>query len=162
MTKIFTPFQLSMVFLLAACAKGEPLATAAADESLRALDRAYAEAWLAPSPADQERAVLALFDRNAVIMPDGASGPEEGVSSLRRFWFPDDAPATTVSHFDREIDDIEVNGDLGVVSGRYVLSFSYDGRDLTQKGNYVLVARYAGGAWRIRRMIWNDTPLTDV
>ena len=149
-------------FVLAACADRAPSAAPAAEEGLRALDRAYAEAWLAPSPADQERAVLALFDREAVIMPDGAAGPEEGISSLRRFWFPEDAPATTVSHFDREIDDIEVDGDLGVVSGRYVLSFRYDGRDMTQKGNYILVARYGGGAWRIKRMIWNDAPLTDV
>ncbi len=147
---------------IAACADREPPAAPAAEEGLRALDRAYAEAWLAPSPADQERAVLALFDREAVIMPDGAAGPEEGISSLRRFWFPEDAPATTVSHFDREIDDIEIEGDLGVVSGRYVLSFRYDGREMTQKGNYVLVARYRGGAWRIKRMIWNDAPLTDV
>jgi ketosteroid isomerase-like protein len=148
--------------LSAACVDREPPAAPAAEEGLRALDHAYAEAWLAPSPADQERAVLALFDRDAVIMPDGAAGPEEGISSLRGFWFPDDAPATTVSHFEREIDDVEVNGDLGVVSGRYVLRFRYDGRDMTQKGNYILVARYGGGAWRIKRMIWNDAPLTDV
>lgn len=147
---------------LAACVEAEPPDAPAAEEGLRALDRSYAEAWLAPSPDGQERAVLALFDRDAVIMPDGAAGPEEGVSSLRRFWFPDDAPSTTVSHFERQIDAIEIEGDLGVVSGRYVLSFSYDGRDLTQKGNYVLVARYARGAWKIRRMIWNDAPLTDV
>jgi len=153
---------MSVAVLLGACAKIEPPEAAAATASLRALDEAYAKAWLAPAPDDQERAVLALFDRDAVIMPDGAAAPEEGVSSLRRFWFPDDAPSTTVSHFEREIDDVEVAGNLGVVSGRYVLSFSFDGRDLTQKGNYILVARYAGGAWRIKRMIWNDAPLTDV
>lgn len=153
---------LTSVLSIAACVEAEPPAGPAAEEGLRALDRAYAEAWLSPSPEAQERAVLALFDREAVIMPDGAAGPEEGISSLRRFWFPDDAPSTTVSHFDRVIDAIELEGDLGVVSGRYVLSFRYDGRDLTQKGNYVLVARYAGGAWKIRRMIWNDAPLTDV
>jgi len=155
-------YLIAAALLTAACSRVETPEAAAAAEGLRALDRAYAQAWLAPSPEDQERAVLALFDRDAVIMPDGAAGPEEGVSSLRRFWFPDDAPATTVSHFEREIDDVEISGDLGVVSGRYLLSFSYDGRDLTQKGNYVLVARFAGGAWRIKRMIWNDAPLTDV
>jgi len=148
--------------VLAACADNAPPAPTAAEEALRALDRAYADAWLAPSPDAQERAVLALFDRDAVIMPDGAAGPEEGVASLRRFWFPEDAPSTTVSHFERSIDAVDVDGNLGVVSGRYVLSFRYDGRDLTQKGNYILVARYAGGAWKIRRMIWNDAPLTDV
>lgn len=153
---------LTVSLALAACVEAEPPRAPAAEEGLRALDRAYAEAWLAPSPDGQERAVLALFDRDAVIMPDGAAGPEEGLSSLRQFWFPDDAPSTTVSHFDRAIDAIEIEGDLGVVSGRYVLSFNYDGRDLTQKGNYVLVARYSGGAWKIRRMIWNDAPLTDV
>lgn len=147
---------------LAACADSAPPTPSAVEEALRALDRAYADAWLAPSPDAQERAVLALFDRDAVIMPDGAAGPEEGLASLRQFWFPKDAPATTVSHFDRSIDSVDVDGDLGVVSGRYVLSFRYDGRDLTQKGNYILVARYSGGGWKIRRMIWNDAPLTDV
>ncbi len=147
---------------LGACSQDAPAAPASADEGLRALDRAYADAWLAPSPSEQERAVLALFDRNAVIMPNGAAGPEEGVSSLRRFWFPDDAPATTVSTFERQIDDIDVSGDLGVVSGRYVLSFTYGGQSLTQKGAYVLVANKSGGSWRISRMIWNDAPLTDV
>ncbi len=162
MRKPLTPFAFAAALALAACVETEPPEAPAAEEGLRALDRAYAEAWLAPSPDGQERAVLALFDRDAVIMPDGAAGPEEGVSSLRRFWFPDDAPSTTVSHFERTIDDIEIEGGLGVVSGQYVLSFNYDGRDLTQKGNYVLVARYAGGAWKIRRMIWNDAPLTEV
>ncbi len=162
MRKLTSAFVLSATLALAACVEGEPPSAPAAEEELRALDRAYAEAWLTPSPDGQERAVLALFDRNAVIMPDGAAGPEEGVASLRRFWFPDDASSTTVSHFDREIDAIEIEGDLGVVSGRYVLSFSYDGRDLTQKGNYVFIARHAGGVWKIRRMIWNDAPLTDV
>lgn len=162
MRKLTTGVLLVAAMALAACVEAEPPAAAAAEEGLRALDRAYAEAWLAPSSEGQERAVLALFDRDAVIMPDGAAGPEEGLSSLRRFWFPDDAPSTTVSHFEREIDAVEIEGGLGVVSGRFVLSFSYDGRDLTQKGNYVLVARYAGGGWKIRRMIWNDAPLTDV
>jgi hypothetical protein len=156
------PFAIFAALWLAACVEAEPPGAPAAKEGLRALDRAYAEAWLSPSPKGQERAVLALFDQQAVIMPDGGAGPEEGVGSLRRFWFPDNAPATTVTHFEREIDEIEIEGDLGVVSGRYVLSFSYDGRDLTQKGNYVLVARYSGRAWKIRRMIWNDAPLTDV
>lgn len=162
MTFRLRPLSIGAALLLGACADRAPSAPPAAVEGLRALDRAYAEAWLAPTPGDQERAVLALFDRDAVILPDGAAGPEEGISSLRRFWFPEDAPATTVTHFDRVIDDIEAEGNLGVVSGRYVLSFRYEGRDLTQKGNYVLVARYAGGAWRIKRMIWNDAPLTDV
>ncbi|MDZ7627308.1 MAG: nuclear transport factor 2 family protein [Parvularculaceae bacterium] len=151
-----------MGLLLSGCAKTELPSGPASEDALRALDRAYAEAWLAPSQTNQERAVLALFDRSAVIMPDGAAGPEEGVASLRQFWFPDDAPSTTVTHFEREIDDIEIEGALGVVSGRYILSFSFGGRDLTQKGNYVLVARYGGGAWKIRRMIWNDAPLSDV
>lgn len=155
-------FLVVLGLFLSGCARTAAPAGPANEEGLRALDRAYAEAWLAPSQTDQERAVLALFDRDAVIMPDGAAGPEEGVSSLRQFWFPDDAPSTTVSHFQREIDDVEIEGGLGVVSGRYILSFNYGGRDLTQKGNYVLVARYAGGAWKITRMIWNDAPLTDV
>lgn len=148
------------LFLAAAgCAK----APAPADEaSLRALDAAYVEAWLTEDAAQQEKAVLALFARDAVIMPGGGLPPEDGIGNLKNFWFPDGASPTAVSHFTHTIDEVELSGDLGVVSGRYTLSFTYDSQSITQAGNYLIVAKNGAGGWRIKRMIWNDQPLTEV
>ena len=145
--------------LLASCAK----APAPADESsLRALDSAYVEAWLTPDAADQEKAVLALFDRDAEFLPGGGLPPEDGIANVRNFWLPEGASPTIVTHFTHEIGDIDLSGDLGVVSGRYTLSFTYENQSIAQAGNYLFVAKNSPGGWRIKRMIWNDQPLTEV
>ena len=150
---------ITAVIALAACAK----APAPVDEtSLRALDDAYVEAWLTEDAGGQEKAVLALFDRDAVIMPGGGLPSENGVANLKNFWFPEGAAPTIVTHFTHEIDEVEMSGDLGVVSGRYTLSFTYENQSIAQAGNYLFVAKNRAGGWRIKRMIWNDQPLTEV
>lgn len=159
MNRMFTLSVAAVAATLAACAKSP----APADEStLRALDAAYVEAWLTADAADQEKAVLTLFDRDAVIMPGGGLPSENGVGSLKNFWFPDGASPTAVTHFTHDIDEIELSGDLGVVSGRYTLSFTYENQSIAQAGNYLFVAKNGAGGWRIKRMIWNDQPLTEV
>lgn len=145
--------------LAAGCA-GEP--QTADEKSLRALDAAYVEAWLIDDAREQERAVLDLFTRDAVIMPGGGLPAEDGVENLKEFWFPEGASPTDVTHFTHDIDEVTLSGDLGVVSGRYTLSFRYENQSVAQAGNYVIVARSVGGGWRIKRMIWNDQPLTEV
>ncbi len=159
MLRAFRLASFALALALAACAKAPPPAD---ETSLRALDAAYRDAWLAQDATAQEKAVLALFDKDAVIMPGGGVSPEIGVSSLKQFWFPDGAPATEVTHFDRQIDKVDIAGDLGVVSGRYTLGFTFDNQSVSQAGNYLFVARNTGDGWRIIRMIWNDQPLTDV
>ena len=150
---------LAAAFAAAGCAKAP---AAGDDASLRALDAAYVDAWLEVQPAAQEKAVLALFDRDAVIMPGGGLPPEDGIGNLKSFWFPEGAGPTTVTHFTHEIDGVDIEGELGVVSGRYTLSFTYENQSVTQAGNYLIVAKSGGGGWRIKRMIWNDQPLTEV
>jgi ketosteroid isomerase-like protein len=145
---------------LAACAKAP--APPADEASLRALDAAYVEAWLNDDAGAQEKQVLALFDRDAVIMPGGGLIPENGIGNLKKFWFPDGASPTIVAHFQHDIGAVEQSGDLGVVSGRYTLSFTYENQSIAQAGNYLIVAKHGASGWRIVKMIWNDQPLTDV
>jgi len=145
--------------IMTACAKPQ----ASADENfLKALDAAYVAAWLQEDAALQEKEVLALFDRNAVIMPGGGLQPEDGISNLKKFWFPDGAPPTIVTHFEHDVADVDVSGDIGVLSGRYTLSFTYENQSMAQAGNYMIVAKNGVGGWRIIRMIWNDQALTEV
>lgn len=158
MNRVFA-ISLLTAFALAACAKTP---APAGESSLRELDAAYVEAWLTEDAADQEKAVLALFDRNAVIMPGGGLLPEDGINNLKKFWFPDGASPTIVTHFTHEIDEVDMSGDLGVVSGRYTLSFTYENQSIAQAGNYLFVAEHSARGWRIKRMIWNDQPLTEV
>ncbi len=163
MTKVCTVTFAGAVAVLAVLVSGCAKAPPPADEaSLRALDAAYVDAWLREDAAAQEKAVLALFDREAVIMPGGGLPPEDGIGNLKNFWFPDGASPTVVTHFDHDIDEVEVSGPLGVVSGRYTLSFTFENQSITQAGNYMIVAHQNSGGWRIRRMIWNDQPLTEV
>lgn len=144
---------------LAGCAK-PPLP---ADEaSLRELDAAYVDAWLTEDFAAQEKAVLALFDPDAAIMPGGGLAPEVGVANLKNFWFPDGVQPTIVTHFTHEIEDVDLSGTLGVVAGRYTLNFTYENQSVAQAGNYLFVARNTSNGWRITRMIWNDQQLTEV
>lgn len=153
--------RLAAVFLVfaSACARAP---SAGDDAGLRALDAAYVDAWLSAEPRDQENAVLALFDRSAVIMPGGGLLPEAGIANLRNFWFPDGAPPTIVNHFTHEIGETDISGNLGIISGRYALSFTYENQSIAQAGNYLIVAEHGAGGWRIKRMIWNEQPLTDV
>jgi len=147
----------------AGCARNEIApAPELEDAALRSLDAAYVEAWLKPDREKQERAVLALFDKRAVIMPGEGMAPAKGQKALGEFWFPDGEPPTEVSHFTHDIEAVDIAGDLGVVSGRYTLSFDYSERSFAQNGNYLFVARRISGEWKIMRMIWNDQPLTDV
>lgn len=149
----------ALLLALAACSKTPP---PAGEGSLRALDAAYVDAWLIEDAAEQEKTVLALFDRDAVIMPGGGAPREEGLSALKNFWFPDGASPTLVTHFTHDIKNIDLAGDIGVISGRYALSFSYENQSAAQAGNYLIVAKNGASGWRIVRMIWNDQPLTDV
>lgn len=159
MKRVLGLWLLAAIIVSMGCAKKAP----AADEtSLRALDAAYVDAWLTAEGADQEEKVLALFARDAIIMPGGGLPPEEGIARLKEFWFPDGAAATTVTHFTHEIGDIDISGPLGFVSGRYTLSFLSDGQPVTQTGSYLIVAEDDGGKWRIKNMIWNDQSLTEV
>lgn len=127
------------------------------EAALRALDRAYVEAWKEQGSARQEAAVLALFADDAVILPGGGADPRRGRRALREFWFPEEAPPTNVRDFEHDVRDVEVGDGLGVVSGRYRLEFEYAGEEYAQEGNFLLVARRgAAGEWKISRMIWND------
>jgi hypothetical protein len=132
------------------------------EASLRALDAAYVEAWLTSDPDEQEKQVLSLFDPEAVIMPGGGLPPEAGLRNLKNFWFPEGAAPTVVTHFAHDIDGVEISGDMGFVSGRYTLSFVYENQTISQAGNYLIIADHGPSGWKIKRMIWNDQPLTEV
>ncbi len=129
---------------------------------LRALDSAYVEGWKLQGSDAQEAAIMPLLTADAVIMPGMGTDPSRGTDAIRQFWFPQDAPPTNTFEFQHTPSDVMIDGNLGVINGRYVLKFEYDGATYHQEGNYLTVAqRQANGEWLASKLIWNDRRMTE-
>jgi uncharacterized protein (TIGR02246 family) len=152
------PASLLVVALSIACRSGVAREDSAGDvRSLRAVNEAYRAAWLAGDSA----AVLSLFAPDAVLLPHHGDPPVAGLHAIRVFWWPPEAPPTVVTSMDITTDGADVNGDQGVLWGRFALAFSFemDGqqRSLRNAGTYLMVLRrQADGEWRITHRMWDD------
>ena len=140
-----------MIAVSIACRSG------ADGRSLRAVNDAYRDAWLAGDSA----AVLRLFAANAVLLPHHGDPPVVGLQAIRAFWWPPEAPTTTVTSMDITTDGADASGDRGVLWGRFTLAFSFevDGqrRSMRNAGTYLMALRRApDGAWRITHRMWDD------
>jgi uncharacterized protein (TIGR02246 family) len=148
-----------MIALLGlACRSGVDRKNSAAEvRSLRAVNEAYRAAWLAGDSA----AILRLFAPDAVLLPHHGDPPVVGLPAIRTFWWPPDAPPTTVTALDITTDGAEANGDQGVLWGRFALAFTFesDGRQRSMRnaGTYLMMLRRAPDSeWRITHRMWDD------
>jgi uncharacterized protein (TIGR02246 family) len=129
-------------------------------EAVRALNLAYPEAWLSNDP---DR-VMETFAEDAVIIPALGTPPVEGRQAIQAFFWPDDSPPATVTHFDMEPLEIAGSINLAYVRGSMSLGFEMEDEELgpqvySTEGNYLMVMRKdAESGWRIARYIWNHPP----
>lgn len=120
--------------------------------AMRRVVKSYAEAWLT-NDAD---AVMAIFVDEPVLSPSGLPYIE-GQAAARDFWFPPDAPPTTVTEFDMNEIEYAASGDLGYVRGTFRLSFEYDGETYQNQGKYLtILSKGPDGKWRISHHVWDD------
>lgn len=125
------------------------------EAALRALDQAYATAWL---DGDADR-VMALFTEDATLVPHHGDAPVKGHEAMRDGWFNPDFSPTVVRELIREPAEIFISGDMGVVRGRGRLVWEYEGtRTTIPESNYVMIAVRLDQGWRIRMLTWNDDP----
>ncbi len=149
---------LMLVLLLVACRSDGGPSTEADLKTLGAVNDAYRAAWLAGDSA----AVLRLFATDAVLLPHHGDPPVVGLDAIRKFWWPPDAPATTITTLDLTTDGSRVDGHTGVLWGRFTLAFSYESdgrtRSVRNGGTYLMVLRRssAEGEWRITHRMWDD------
>jgi len=123
-------------------------------EQIKAVDLAYASAWLT-NDAEQ---VMATFTSDAVIMPSGMPA-FEGPEAMRGFWWPEDAPPTAVTEFALVQHEVGGQDGIGFVRGEFSLAFDYDGNSYTGRGRYLsLMRRDSDGSWRISHRMWSDVP----
>jgi uncharacterized protein (TIGR02246 family) len=121
------------------------------------VNEAYRAAWLAGDSA----AVLRLFAPDAVLLPHHGDPPVVGLSAIGAFWWPPEAPPTTVTTLDITSEGAEAGGDQGVLWGRFALGFSFEvngqQRSMRNAGTYLMVLRrQPGGEWRITHRMWDD------
>jgi uncharacterized protein (TIGR02246 family) len=147
-----------IVLLGLACGSGVARKdTAGETRGLRAVNEAYRVAWLAGDSA----AVIRLFAPDAVLLPHHGDPPVVGLAAIRDFWWPPGAPPTTITTLDIATDGAEVNGDQGVLWGRFALAFTFESdgrqRSLRNAGTYLMVLRRTPDAeWRITHRMWDD------
>jgi uncharacterized protein (TIGR02246 family) len=125
---------------------------------VRAVDAAYAGAWLKNEPA----AVLATLWPDAVLVPPGRA-PVVGVEEIRKFWWPAGGPKTTVTTFESAITQVGGGGSTAWALGTYQFDFWWevDGKrtERRNRGNALMVFRKStDGEWRISYRMWSDLP----
>ncbi len=151
----------ALLLLLLFSVRGAPVK----GRQLSAIDRArikslcesYGSAWI----ANDRKAVLKTLAENAVLLPHHGHPPVVGTSAIVNFWWPADAPATTVTEFTMTTDEISGNDDVGYVWGKFSLAFNYEEkgqkRSSSNAGTYLMIVRrQAGGSWLITHRMWDD------
>jgi ketosteroid isomerase-like protein len=86
--------------------------------AVEAATLAYRDAWL----ANNAERVMATMTADAVIYPSTLP-PIAGAERSRQFWFSAAGPATRVTAMQLTIDEVTIDGDMAVVSGRGSLTF---------------------------------------
>ena len=77
---------------------------------------------------------------------------------MKEFWFPVDAPPSTVDEFDHETIKVTMAGREGTLLSRFTLQFSMDGSSYRTEGYNQMSAIFDQGKWRITSMMWSHPP----
>jgi uncharacterized protein (TIGR02246 family) len=117
----------------------------------------YEAAWL-KGDAD---GVRALFTEDCVLLPPHADKPRIGQKGLNEFWFPPDAPPTTVTKLVVTPRNITGDGEIATVWGTDEVAWTtvQDGKttSASHKGMFLNVLRkQAGGVWKFSHHMWDD------
>jgi uncharacterized protein (TIGR02246 family) len=144
--------------LLGACAPrehGNPME--AEVDRVTAVNDAYRSGWLAGDSA----AILRLFSSDAVLLPHHGDPPVVGLAAIREFWWPPNAPPTSITALDITTADVEIDGSTATLWGRFALTFSFpvEGqlRSVSNSGTYLMVLRrQESGEWLITHRMWDD------
>lgn len=143
-----------------AAALGSPSSLSDADRArIRAVSKAYCDAWL----ANDEAAVIRLFTPEAVLLPHHGLEPVVGEAAIRAFWFPKGGPATTVTRLSQTVDEIGGSGDFAFLRGHssvtWVTGTGATAKTSSNAGTFLnILRRQSDGSWRISHQMWDDPP----
>jgi uncharacterized protein (TIGR02246 family) len=124
-----------------------------------ALPRGVVQSFEQAFNADDLDASLALFDKDAQILPE--RGPVvSGRDGIRQYL---QDQMTPVVSFNTETDMTLVRGDIAIEQGQYRVRDVRRGSDV-EEGKYIHVWRNRGGQWKLYRVMYNTdvAPPTEV
>ena len=126
-------------------------------QEIRAVIENYRTAWL----RGDAKGVLALFTSDAVLLPAHGAPWIVGTAAITGYWWPPDAPATTITKLDVSVEAVEGNCGVASIYGKDDVEWTQiEGgakRAHGHPGTYLNVMRKsADGSWRISRHMWDD------
>jgi uncharacterized protein (TIGR02246 family) len=151
---------LLMVALLLACPTIRAAAGTLSAEDVAKIKRVhskYEEAWL-KGDAD---GVRALFTEDCVLLPPHGDKPRVGHKGLNEYWFPPDAPPTTITKLVVTPQSIGGDGEIAYVWGTDEVAWTMQQNGKTSsaahKGMFLNVLRkQANGEWKLSHHMWDD------
>ena len=154
----FFAFTLLVASAAVATDKAQTQALSATDvNAIRAVIEAYRTAWL----RGDAPAVLDTFTPDAVLLPAHGASPIVGMAAIKQYWFPPNAPSTTITKLDITVDDVQGEGRVASVYGHDDVEWSQVENGVTRKrghpGTYLnVMIKLPDGSWRISRHMWDD------
>jgi uncharacterized protein (TIGR02246 family) len=153
-------FALFLVPLLFACStKATPASTLSSEDiaAIRQVHKQYEDTWL-KGDAD---GVRALFTDDCVLFPPHADTPRVGKKGLNEFWFPPDAPPTTITKLVVTIQNLGGDGQIAYVWGtdEVAWTITQNGKTTTSShfGRFLnVLQKQPSGAWKISHHMWDD------
>ena len=126
-------------------------------QAIHAVIETYRTAWLR---ADA-KGVLATFTSDAVLLPAHGAPWIAGTAAITNYWWPPDAPATTITRLDITVEAVEGNCGVASAYGRDDVEWTQVEGGATRThghpGTYLNVMRkLPDGSWRISRHMWDD------
>ena len=147
---------LGVIAVAAGCAKTPPPQDVAADKAKLQTD---ALSWFDHFAAADSEGLANLYAADALVMPPNAPAVT-GQPAIKSFYgaMVSGAKAAHVSLKQGQITGSDVSGDMGWISGTYVVQDSTGAN--VDTGNYMSVHHRTNGTWLYIRDIWNsDHPM---
>ena len=153
-------FLLTLVFLtplLAVTAAAECSLTTSDQTAIAGVMEKYRTSWLKSDAAG----VLSTFSEDAVLLPHHGGAPVEGIKAIKAFWWPVDAPATSLTKLEITAEKFGGNCHFAFVRGRDSVAWSAqeEGKTVSysNSGTYLnVMKKLKDRSWRIWQHMWDD------
>ncbi|SHG52995.1 YybH family protein [Flagellimonas flava] len=121
--------------------------------AIKAARKNYTNAWLAGDSTQ----IMAALTPDVVLIPHHGDMPIEGPAAIKEFWWPADALPSKVTQFTSTTDEVDGQGNIAYVRGRFTLVFTYGEQTFSNTGNYLnVLKKNENSEWKLARLIWND------
>ena len=125
--------------------------------AIRGVIEAYRASWL----SGDEKGVLETFAPDAVLLPAHGGSPVVGIEAIEKFWWPPEAPPTTITKLEITTEGLRGDCRIAYVHGRDDVEWTSVEKGVTKSyghpGTYLnVMKKMPDGSWRISRHMWDD------